>query len=107
MHNVGISMPHDSDPSFYRDHYEREVKKRDSSVLKNKLQGTRVASAIDGRYASPGSDMKEEKKTLNKKQLNMQSGFTSALTHADTVPSKYTSKPQFMSQSQEGLATMQ
>ena len=66
MHNVGMSMPYDSDPSFYRDHYLKEVKKRDSSVLKSKMQGTRVASAIEGRNASPGSDMKEEQKTLNK-----------------------------------------
>lgn len=67
MHNVGMSMPNDSDPSDYRDHYLIEVKKRDIySVLKNKLLGTRVASAIEGRNASPGSDMKEEQKTLNK-----------------------------------------
>ena len=37
MHNVGMSMPNESDPSFYRDHYMKEVKKRDGSVLKNKL----------------------------------------------------------------------
>ena len=26
--NVGLSLPYDSDPSFYKDHYDREVKAR-------------------------------------------------------------------------------
>ena len=25
MKNVGLTMPYDSDPSFYKDHYDREI----------------------------------------------------------------------------------
>lgn len=28
INNVGLQLPYDSDPSFYKDHYDREVKAR-------------------------------------------------------------------------------
>ena len=28
INNVGLQLPYDSDPSFYKDHYDREVKQR-------------------------------------------------------------------------------
>lgn len=28
MNNVGLTLPNDSDPGFYKDHYDREVKAR-------------------------------------------------------------------------------
>ena len=28
INNVGLKLPYDSDPGFYKDHYDREVKAR-------------------------------------------------------------------------------
>jgi len=28
INNVGLTLPHDSDPGFYKDHFDKEVKAR-------------------------------------------------------------------------------
>mmetsp|Transcript_24236 Transcript_24236/g.30039 ORF Transcript_24236/g.30039 Transcript_24236/m.30039 type:complete len:112 (-) Transcript_24236:664-999(-) len=98
MKNVGINIPQDSDASFFKDHYSKEVRKRQNGASGDKAGRVSPAKASPERASPDGvSDYVEEQKTLNKKALHMQSGFTSALTHADTAPSKQTSKPYFTS----------
>ena len=62
-------MPYDSDPGFYKDHYDREVSARTKLAEKGSLQGAEQGKGSDRK--SDGGDRK-----LLRKEFNVRSGFT-------------------------------
>ena len=49
INNVGLKLPYDSDPGFYKDHYDREVKQRHGIGEEEELI---VSQRISGRKSS-------------------------------------------------------
>ena len=93
INNVGLKLPYDSDPGFYRDHYDREVKARhnigeDEDLIVSKRISGRKSTTDDRSSAQSSPDRQSlmKTKTLPRRGLNVHSGFTSQLTtQADNV----------------------
>ena len=82
INNVGMKLPYDSDPGFYKDHYDREVKQRQG--LKD-TDDFYVSERVSGRESADRkseADIKAQNSgpQLNQNHFNVRSGFTSQLT---------------------------
>ena len=70
-------MPYDSDPGFYKDHYDREVSARTKLAEHGSLE------RAGGKGSDRNSDGGDRK--LLRKEFNVRSGFTET-TEDRTVP---------------------
>ena len=63
INNVGLTMPYDSDPGFYRDHYDREVKLRNRMGSKDDFYVAERVSSLSKRDSSHSPDIPESEQT--------------------------------------------
>ena len=76
---MGLTLPYDSDPGFYRDHYDREVKARHGlGEHDNFYVSERISGAEPGRKSAIGGS--DEKRALRANELNVRSGFSTVMT---------------------------
>ena len=86
INNVGLRLPYDSDPGFYKDHYDREVKARmnlgenDNYYVSERVSGVSKKDEASERNVSSMEVINQEVNQPKKRLLNELSGFTSQLT---------------------------
>lgn len=80
INNVGMQLPHDSDPGFYKDHYDREVKARQGLAENDDFYVSKRVSARGSSTLDNKSDDDRNLQSVPQKNFNVQSGFTSQMT---------------------------
>ena len=113
INNVGLKLPYDSDPGFYKDHYDREVKQRhgigeeEELIVSQRISG-RKSSTTKTDGASVHSSTGEKARAsgdMKRRALDVISGLTSQMTtHADAATRRLqdtsdVSRPLFVAQS--------